>query len=155
MIAYWSIALAFAWAAITGIATLWNLMAGFAVSWLVVTWLRRGPGASPLTRVWRLLGLCGYFLMELVIANVRIAYDIVTPRHHMKPAVIGIPLEARTDAEITLLANLISLTPGTLSLDVSADRKTLYVHTMYLDDRDELVNRIKSGFEYRLLRVMR
>lgn len=155
MTAYWSIGLAFAWAAMSGVATLPNLFAGFAVSWIVVAWLRRGGGTSPLVRAWRFAGLCGYFVFELVVANLRVAFDVVTPRHYMRPAIVGIPLDACTDAEITLLANLISLTPGTLSLDVSADRKTLFVHAMYMHDRDALVRRIKSGFERRLLQVMR
>lgn len=49
----------------------------------------------------------------------------------MKPGVIALPLSARTEMEITLVANLISLTPGTLSLDVSDDRKVLYIHAMF------------------------
>jgi multicomponent Na+:H+ antiporter subunit E len=55
------------------------------------------------------------------------------PTHHMRPGVIAMPLEAKTDGEITMVANLISLTPGTLSLDVSDDRKVLYIHAMFLD----------------------
>jgi multicomponent Na+:H+ antiporter subunit E len=74
----------------------------------------------------------------------------------MHPGVIAVPLDARTDAEITLLANLITLTPGTLSIDVSADRKVLYIHTMDLgDDPVRFRREIKEGFERRLLEVMR
>jgi multicomponent Na+:H+ antiporter subunit E len=75
----------------------------------------------------------------------------------MRPGIIAIPLDARTDLEITLLANLITLTPGTLSLDVSADRRVLYVHVMYIDNDDiEAVRRsIKDGFERRVLEVLR
>jgi multicomponent Na+:H+ antiporter subunit E len=73
----------------------------------------------------------------------------------MRPGVVAVPLDARTDAEITLLANLITLTPGTLSLDVSADRSFLYVHAMYVDDVNDVKRQIKDGFERRLLEVMR
>jgi multicomponent Na+:H+ antiporter subunit E len=73
----------------------------------------------------------------------------------MRPGVIAIPLDAQTDIEITVLANLISLTPGTLSLDVSADRQTLYIHTMYLDDPEAARRGIKRGFERRVLAVTR
>jgi multicomponent Na+:H+ antiporter subunit E len=86
---------------------------------------------------------------------VRVAYDVITPSYYMRPAVVAIPLDARTDAEITLLANLISLTPGTLSLDLSADRRTLYVHGMFVRDRETFVRSIKHGLERRLLGVMR
>jgi multicomponent Na+:H+ antiporter subunit E len=73
----------------------------------------------------------------------------------MKPGIVEVPLEAKTSLEITLLANLISLTPGTLSLDVSDDRKVLYVHAMYIDDKASFVKSIKNGFEKRLLAIMR
>jgi multicomponent Na+:H+ antiporter subunit E len=75
----------------------------------------------------------------------------------MRPGVVAIPLDARTDAEITLLANLITLTPGTLSLDVSSDRRMLYIHVMYIDndDLEEVRRKIKAGFERRVLEVLR
>jgi multicomponent Na+:H+ antiporter subunit E len=60
-----------------------------------------------------------------------------------------------TNLEITLLANLITLTPGTLSLDVSDDRKVLYVHAMYLSDKQAFIDDIKNGFEKRLLEILR
>nr|WP_253451995.1 Na+/H+ antiporter subunit E [Halomonas sp. Y3] len=64
------------------------------------------------------------------------------------------PLEARTELEITMVANLISLTPGTLSLDVSDDRKVLYIHAMFLDDEEELRRNLKE-MEYRALELFR
>ena len=73
----------------------------------------------------------------------------------MRPGVIGIPLDAETDLEITMLANVISLTPGTLSLDVSEDRKTLYIHAMYVENPDDLRTEIKDGLEKRLLELLR
>jgi multicomponent Na+:H+ antiporter subunit E len=64
-------------------------------------------------------------------------------------------LDARTDAEIMLVANLISLTPGTLSLDISEDRRVLYIHVMFLDDIEKTRQQIKQGLERRVLEVMR
>jgi len=84
-----------------------------------------------------------------------VAYDVITPTFYMKPGIVAIPLSAETDLEITLLANLISLTPGTLSLDISDDRKVLYVHGMFINDKDEFIEGVKSGFERRLLEIMR
>ena len=69
--------------------------------------------------------------------------------------VIEVPIEAKTDLEITLLANLITLTPGTLTLDVAPDRKSLYVHAMFVDDPEQIRAEIKNGMERRLLEVMR
>ena len=65
------------------------------------------------------------------------------------------PLDAKTDAEITLLANVVTLTPGTLSLDVSPDRSTLYVHAMFLESPEALRRDIKEGFEKRILELLR
>ena len=95
-----------------------------------------------------------YFIGELIKSNVKIAFDIITPTFLGKPGVIGIELEAKTNLEITLVANLISLTPGTLSLDVSANKKILFVHAMYLIDEDEVRAELKH-LEQRLLKVMR
>jgi multicomponent Na+:H+ antiporter subunit E len=103
------------------------------------------------------LDLALFFICELVLANLRVAYEILTPRHHMKPGIVGIPLDASTDLEITALANIITLTPGTLSLDISPDRRVLYIHAMYVDvhNLDQVRRAIKQGFERRLLRVLR
>jgi multicomponent Na+:H+ antiporter subunit E len=96
-----------------------------------------------------------WFLWELFLSNVRVAYDVATPGHLAKPGILAIPLDAETPFEITLFANLITLTPGTLSLDVSSDNKTLYIHAMYIDDPDTLRREIKEGLEKRLLELLR
>jgi multicomponent Na+:H+ antiporter subunit E len=76
---------------------------------------------------------------------------VITPGHQSRPGIIAVPLDIEEPVQITVLANLISLTPGSLSLDVSPDGTTLYVHEMFLDDPDETRRRIKEGFE-RLVR---
>jgi multicomponent Na+:H+ antiporter subunit E len=98
-----------------------------------------------------------FYLKELFLASIRVAYDVITPKDHMKPAIIAVPLEAKTDLEITLLANFITLTPGTLSIDVSEDRKTLYIHEVYVKagDTEKIIRQIKDGFEKRILQVTR
>jgi len=79
---------------------------------------------------------------------------VITPVWYMKPGVIGYELEAKTDIEITLVANLISLTPGTLSLDVSDDRRVLYIHAMFMADEAELRESLHE-LERRILEVLR
>jgi multicomponent Na+:H+ antiporter subunit E len=98
--------------------------------------------------------LAGFFLWELVLANLRVAFDVLTPRHRMRPGIIAVPLAARSDLEITLFANLISLTPGSLSLDVSDDRRVLYVHATYLEDAEALRARVKRAFERRVVELL-
>jgi multicomponent Na+:H+ antiporter subunit E len=73
----------------------------------------------------------------------------------MRPAIIAIRLDARTDVEITLLSNLIALTPGSLGLDVSDDHSVLYVHGMFVDDPEAFRRSIKHGLERRLLELLR
>ena len=72
-----------------------------------------------------------------------------------RPGIVGVPLSAESDMEILLVANLISLTPGTLSVDLSDNRRTLYVHVMFLDDPDQFRQSIKEGLERRVLEVTR
>lgn len=106
-------------------------------------------------RLIALIRLVLFFVWELLLANLRVAYDVVTPRHHMRPGVIAIPLDGRTDFEILALTNWITLTPGSLSLDVSDDRRVLYIHSMYLDEIEEARQHIKQHFEQPLLEVLR
>ncbi|MEN8150722.1 MAG: Na+/H+ antiporter subunit E [Planctomycetota bacterium] len=108
-----------------------------------------------LSRIPRGLGLLFFFLWELVLSSIRVARDVLSPRPRFKPGIVGVPLDAETDAEITLLACLITLTPGTLSLDVSEDRKTLYVHAMRVEDPEAFRREIKAGFERRVLEFLR
>ena len=152
----WTIVLAVLWASLNGQLTGASLVAGFVLGSLVLLTMARGLDLPvPLARTRHLVGLLLFFLWELLLANLRVAWDVVTPRPRMRPGVIAVPLTARTDVEIMVLANMVSLTPGTLSLDVSSDRRFLYVHAMYLHDRDRLVRGIQHGFERRLLEVLR
>lgn len=152
-----NVLLALAWVALTGQFTPANLALGFAIGYLML-WLvqRSRMPHSYFAKVGQVLGFIVFFLWELIKANLQVTYYILVPYRRMRPGVIAMPLDARTDAEITLLSNLITLTPGTLSLDVSADRRVLYIHSMYLgDEADEFRRRIKDGFERRVLELMR
>jgi multicomponent Na+:H+ antiporter subunit E len=152
-----NILLTLVWAGLLGSFGLANLVSGFVVSYALLYLVTRGlPGhARYFGKVPRLIAFAGYYLWELLKSNAIIAYDVLTPTHHMKPGVIAIPLEAKTDLEITVLANLVTMTPGTLSLDVSEDRRTLFVHAMYIDDPDALRRDIKENFERRVLDLLR
>lgn len=152
----WNLVLALIWAALSGSFTGVNLLVGLVLGYLVLsTALRKEPAfADYRARVPRAFAFSGYFLKEFVKSNLRVAYDVLTPTHLMRPAVIAVPLEAETPGEITLVANVISLTPGTLSLDVASDRSVLYVHVMYLDNEKEVVAGMKE-MERRILRLVR
>ena len=153
---FWNILLAAAWVLMTGSFEFLNYVFGFAIGYTVILLMSRS--VSALTDYPRRLPRAIYFLLyligELIKSNVKIAFDIITPTFLGKPGVIGIELDARTNLEITLVANLISLTPGTLSLDVSANKKILFVHAMYLINEDAVRAELKH-LEQRLLKVMR
>ena len=148
--------LAFGFSAVLAQLNLSGLIAGFIVSYLAL-WLTKplyGP-TRYFERLPNVIGLISFFVKELLISNLRVLWDVITPKHISRPGIIGIPLDARTDTEIMLVANLISLTPGTLSLYLSEDRRVLYIHVMFLDDIDQTRQDIKQGIERRVLEVMR
>ncbi|MGM0450782.1 MAG: Na+/H+ antiporter subunit E [Pseudomonadota bacterium] len=153
---FWNVILALLWVALTGSFSGGNLLAGFVFGYLALAVLQRQVPAlyGYSQRVPRFLAFAVFFIKELIVANIRVAYDVITPVWYMKPGVIAMPLEAKTDIEITLVANLISLTPGTLSLDVSDDRKVLYIHAMFMADEQELRDSLHE-LERRILRVLR
>lgn len=151
-----NILLTFVWMALTGGYDRLTFTFGFILSYGII-WIigRDSSSKSYIAFAPRVIGFLFYFIYEVIKANIHVAYDVVTPTFYMKPGIVQVPLDASSDLEITLLANFISLTPGSLSLDVSTDRKVLYVHSMYVDDKEKLIHDIKNGFERRLLKIMR
>jgi multicomponent Na+:H+ antiporter subunit E len=148
--------LALVWAAMQGVFSLTTLLTGQVLGYLILLVLVRGgvlPRSPYVGRVHRVAGLGVYFFWELIRANLRLALDIATPRYNMRPGIIALPLDLTRDAEILLLSTLINTTPGSVALDVSPDRKTLYVHVMYMDSPDAAREELKTGFERRVLNV--
>lgn len=150
--------LALGWAAATGSFTLFNLVVGAALGGLALFVVRdRVVGPRLGHRLGRIGALALHFVVDLVLSATRVALLVIRPdmQGHLKPAIVAFPLTAKSDAEIALLANIITLTPGTLSLDISEDRKYLYVHAVCMDDREKLISGIASGFEARVIEVFR
>lgn len=136
------------WVAITGSANLFGFVSGFAVGYAALWLLQPLMGASRYySRVIAWIRLLVMFVYELLASSFEVLVDILTPQHRANPAIIEMPLDVKTDAGILLVTNLISLTPGTLSLDVSEDRQTLLVHAMFADDPDALRKSLKNGME--------
>src|SRR3954466_7600120 len=94
--------------------------------------------------------LAGFFARELLIANLRVALDVLRPISRLRPAVIAVPLDVTSDGEILLLSMLINITPGSVTVDLADDRRTLYVHVMHMKSADETRREIKAGFERRV-----
>ncbi len=151
-----NLTLAIGWAALFSTFTLPSLMTGFAVGYAIL-WV-----LSPLfedsrycRRLVDLVHLVFFFLWDLLASSLQVAWDVVTPMHRSRPGIVAVPIDAETDLEITTLANLVSLTPGTLSLDLSSDQKTLYVHAMFVEDPETIRRDIKQGMERRVLEALR
>lgn len=156
----WNLLLALSWIVLTGVYEPQNLALGLVIGYLML-WLLAVRGfinySGYVGRVKQVISFLIFFLKELLVANIFMAIESLRPISTVKPGIIGVPLKAKTDAEITLLASLISLTPGSLSMDVSSDRSTLYVHVMYLDRMDAkgVKRSIQEGFEKRVLEILR
>ena len=150
-----SILLALAWAALNGEISLGNLLVGYALGYVILALLAKG-GVMPSTlasRTGHAIGLAGFFVRELLLANVRVAADVLRPRTRIQPAVVAIPLDVTSDGEILLLSMLINITPGSVTIDLSADRQTLYVHVMHMTSAEATRREIKEGFERRVRMV--
>ena len=142
-----NVLLAIAWAALLGAFTGVNLIAGFIFGYITIWLMQYIMGATTyFGKVRQIFNITTLFIWELILANFRVAYSVIAP-NTMKPAIVAIPLDIKSEVEITLLANMITLTPGTLSLDVSDDHKILYVHSMHVNDIEAFRKEIKDGFE--------
>nr|WP_321443291.1 Na+/H+ antiporter subunit E [uncultured Cohaesibacter sp.] len=122
-----------------------GLIVGYAVLWLLQP--LTGTESTYFKRVYFWLKLLVLFLYELLISSLQVLWDIVTPTHRARPAIIDMPLDVKSDVGILLVTNLISLTPGTLSIDVSDDRQTLKIHAMFAEDPDAVCRTLKQGME--------
>ena len=106
-----------------------------------------------LHKVAHAIALAAFFAWALLVANVRVALDVLRPRTAIQPAVVGIPLDITSDAEILLLSALINITPGSVTIDLSEDRRTLFVHVMHMTSAEASRHEIKTGFESRVRRL--
>lgn len=126
-----------AWAALFSTIDPRGLIVGALIAFLTlrfVRWLERSPDDESLYTVtpmpWGFMLLAVAFLRELVLSAVSVAVQAWRPSLAIRPGIVAVPLAVQSDLEITVLASLISLTPGTLSLEVSEDRRTLFVHAL-------------------------
>ncbi|SFV35979.1 multicomponent Na+:H+ antiporter subunit E [Devosia crocina] len=154
--AFLTVVLAILWAGITNNFSGLNLLFGALIGGMAIVMLRysiRQRGS--LRKAAKVLALTALFFRELMASALRVAYVVLHPnlKAVVKPAIVAVPLTVKSDAEITLLANMITLTPGTLSIDVSKDRSVLYVHALSMEDDKALIADIANGFEARIKEV--
>lgn len=138
--------LALIWVALTGQFSLFNLAIGLGLSSAVVRFsVPARRGTKRLRVSWAFVRFPFVVIWALILSNLRVARSVLfTPLDELTPGIIAVPLELESDAEITALANLLTLTPGTLTLDVSDDRTTLFVHVLDLGDEAGALRSIKA-----------
>jgi multicomponent Na+:H+ antiporter subunit E len=151
-----NVLLALAWTAVTGSFTVLNFAFGFVLAIGALSLIREQVGSvGYFSRARRVTSLAVLFIYELILSAWKVAVLVVSPKMDLKPGIFAYPLKVDRDFEITLLANLITLTPGTLSVDVSDDRRTLYVHALDCSDPDQARRDIAHGFERKIMEAFR
>ncbi|WP_210365726.1 Na+/H+ antiporter subunit E [Bacillus sp. REN3] len=148
--------LAFVWMFLKTSYTPATFFVGYFFGLLIIYIFRRFfTSRFYLLRVVAVLKLILIFMRELVLSNIEVLKVILSPKLDIKPGIFAFPTELKKDWEITTLANLITLTPGTLVVEVSPDNKILYVHAMDISDADEAIRGIKDSFEKAIMEVSR
>lgn len=146
-----NILLAVLWTFMWGQIDIYTLLFGFALGYGVLVMISHTlmPGTGYGRRAWGAFSYAAFFVRILIKANLQVAREICTPGFGMSPAIIRYDVSAMTEVQITSLANSITLTPGTLAVDLGDDGRHLYVHCMYAADRaaaerelDELRDRL-------------
>ena len=143
-----ALAIAALWIFLHGSAAPGHFFVGLVMAALIIAFLKK-----PYYQERTFLRLGSYFryvrsfLWELLIANLQVLKIVLAPRMSIRPDIIPYRTICKTPLGVTMLANSITLTPGTLSVDVSEDHETIFVHTLDIDHPDEVIAVIREGLE--------
>ncbi|MCC9075046.1 Na+/H+ antiporter subunit E [Litorilinea aerophila] len=132
----------------------WEYGIGFVVGHLILMIYRR----DYLHHNVRVTIFLAHVIWEILVSNIELAWLVLQPRPRLDPGIVAIPLDITTDLEITVLASVITLTPGTLSVELGQDttgRKVLYVHNLVVEDPEKFRRSIKQGFERLIWQISR
>ena len=135
--------------------TFGHLLLGSILAWAIPLYTARfWTEQVTIRRPVRLLGFLLVVLYDIVVANLTVARLLLGPMRNIRPAFIEMPLELRSDVAISLLANTISLTPGTVSTYLSQDRRTLVIHSLHTEDPAETIATIRRRYETPLKEIL-
>jgi multicomponent K+:H+ antiporter subunit E len=146
------------------LAAFWLVLVGELAAGQIVLAVLLGLGVSiltdrfravrlPMRRVDAALRLAGVFLYDLVVANIAVARAVLGPMSRVQPRLVRVPLDMDDPAATTLLAGLVTLTPGTVSVDIDRPARTLTVHMLLVADEQEAVRQIKARYEARIREI--
>jgi multicomponent K+:H+ antiporter subunit E len=149
-----TLALALVWLLLVNSFTIGQALLGLLLGWAIPVFTRRfWPDRVRIARPWWLVGFLLKVLWDIIVANLAVALLIVGGRRFTRPVFVSVPLELRSELAISILANTVSLTPGTVSAWLSADHRTLLVHGLRVTDPDALVQEIKTRYERPLVYI--
>jgi multicomponent K+:H+ antiporter subunit E len=143
-----SVTLFFAWLTLNGSASAGHVLLALALAWFV-PWLTAAQRPDrPKPKAWgRVLRLAGVVLKDIVLSNIEVARRVLGPESALSPGFVWVPLTLRDPHGIVALAGIITLTPGTLSAELTPDRRHLLVHAFNVSDPDALVAEIQQRYE--------
>lgn len=104
-------------------------------------------------RFFKLISFLLFYLKEVVSSNLKVSYDILTKRHQMTPGFIIIPVNGLNNRQLLILSNLLTMTPGSVTMDISKEKEELYLHVMYLNNVDEFRQAIVNKYVKRVQEV--
>lgn len=151
-----NVIIAVMWMFLSETYTFSSFIGGYLLGIFLLLLLNRFvPDTFYLRKVFKIIRLILLFIKELVFSNIAIVKLVYKPDSEFEPGIFALPTELKSNWEITLLANLITLTPGTLSVAISDDNSHIYIHAMDIDDMDVSINDIKNTFEKAIMEVTR
>lgn len=148
--------IALVWMFINSSMTASTFIVGYLIGLILIIMMRRFfKGRLYIWRLWATFKLTLMFFRELTLSNISVLRVVLRPKLNIQPMIFALPTDLEHDWEITLLSSLITLTPGTIVLNVSDDQRTLYIHAIDVDDVDEAIDSIKNSFEKAIKEVSR
>lgn len=148
--------ISFIWMFLSESYSLISFVWGYIVGLILLLILNRFfSGPFYLKRVYKIVVLLLIFIRELILSNLDIVKLVYQRQSDFEPGIFAMPLEVKSNWEITLLANLITLTPGTLSIALTDDNSHIFIHAMHIDDKEQSIHEIKNTFEKAIMEVTR
>ncbi|MBB6448795.1 multicomponent Na+:H+ antiporter subunit E [Geomicrobium halophilum] len=149
-----NLTIAFFWMILQNSYTSFDFVIGYVIGIAIVYFLRGSlPQTFYMQRVWAIVKLLCLFLKELVVANLQMIRIVLQPKLKVTPGIIAMPTYLDTDWEVTILSMCITLTPGTMTMDYSEDGRTLYIHSIHVEEKQEVIDDIRNHFERAIVEV--
>ncbi|GIP31874.1 Na+/H+ antiporter subunit E [Paenibacillus sp. J2TS4] len=151
-----NLCIALLWMFLNNSASASQFLMGYLIGLIFIGALRRfWPQPFYVQKIWAIVKLLVLFLKELILSSFSVIRQVIRPKLNIRPGIFAYTTNLKTDWEVTLLSCLICLTPGTLTLEVSRDQRTLYIHAMDMDDAEVISQQIKDSFEKAIVEVTR